>query len=111
MHLDAGRVQRYRLNSYAYDLLPLKLFKHTIKYAAFAPAIHTRVDGMPVSESLGQPAPLTALLRDIKDGIQDSAITYADITSLQWQAAFYLLKLLFIKFHARSLTTIPTKVN
>ncbi|GAA4406015.1 hypothetical protein GCM10011450_14550 [Advenella faeciporci] len=47
----------------------LKLSKHPIKNTSLCPAVHARVNGVPVPESLGQTAPLAAMLGHIKDGI------------------------------------------
>jgi hypothetical protein len=70
MDLDDGAVQRHGFDPDAHDLGPLQLLEHTVEYAALGPAVHARVDGVPVAEPLGQAAPLATVLRDVQDGVQ-----------------------------------------
>ena len=53
-----------------------------------------------VFESLGQAAPLTTMLRDIQDGVDDLEIGHADIAALNRQATLNLRELLGGDFHA-----------
>ena len=100
MDLDAGRVQRDRLDADAYYLHSLQLFEHTVEHAGLGPAIHARVDGVPVTEALGQSAPLAALLGDVQDGVDYLQITEADIPPLDWQAVLDLGELFGRDLHA-----------
>src|SRR3954462_3111430 len=54
-----------------HDLLLLQLCEHAIENAALGPPIHPRVNGVPISETLGQSAPFAAMLGDVKDGIEN----------------------------------------
>ena len=72
MNLDHGAVQRDRLDLDAHDLRLLQLLEHTIEHAAFGPAVHARVDRVPVAKARGQAAPFAALLGHIQDGVQDA---------------------------------------
>src|ERR1700733_4241600 len=90
MHLDAGAVQRDGLDPDANDLSTLQLLEHPVEYASLGPAVHARVDGVPIAEPLWQSAPLAAVLGDVQDGIQHTQIRQADVASLQWQAVLYL---------------------
>ena len=62
MDLDAGGVQRDRLDFDAHDLRALQLLEHAIKYTGLGPAVHARVDRVPVAKTLGQSTPLAAML-------------------------------------------------
>ena len=83
MNLDQGAVQRYRLDPDANNLRLLQLLKHPIQHTAFAPAVHTSVDGVPITEALGQAAPLAAMLGHIQNGIQYAQIAETDIAPLK----------------------------
>ena len=100
MNLDAGGVHGYRFEFNAHDLSTLQLLEHPIKHAGFGPAIHARVDGVPVAKALGQPAPLAAMLGDIQHRIQNNEIGQADVTALRGKAVFDLLELGLRDFHA-----------
>jgi hypothetical protein len=47
-----------------------QLGKDAIQHPALCPTIHARLDGVPVADSLGEPAPFAPLLGDIQDGIE-----------------------------------------
>ena len=53
MHLDDSAVQGNRLDLDAHDLSMLQLFKNPIQYATLGPAIHARVDRVPIAEAFG----------------------------------------------------------
>ena len=69
MHLDTCGIERNGLNLDAHDLLLLQFSKHAIDNAGFGPAIHARVDRVPVAIALGKGAPLAAVLGDKKDRV------------------------------------------
>ena len=57
MDLDDGTVQGDGFELHAEDLRVLQLGKDAIQHPALCPTIHARIDGVPVAESLGEPAP------------------------------------------------------
>ena len=70
MDLDDGTVQGDGFEPHADDLCVLQLGKDAIQHPALCPPIHARIDGVPVAESLGEPAPFALLLGDVQDGIE-----------------------------------------
>ena len=111
MNLDAGRVQRDGLNADAHDLSSLQLLKHAIEHARLGPAVHARVDRVPVAEPFGQTAPLAAVLGDVQDGVDHLQVTQADVAALHRQAVINLGELLGRDFHARSLPASTSQHN
>ena len=103
MHFDDGAVQANRLDLDAHDLNMLQLREHAIEHAILGPAIHARVDGVPIAESLGQPAPLATVLGHVQDRIDYAQIRMADVAALLGQAVLDLAVLLFGDFHPRSM--------
>ncbi len=88
MDLDACGVQRDSFDPDTHDLCTLQLLKHAIQDAGFGPAIHARVNRVPVAEAFGQSAPLTAMFGHIKDRIDHLQIAQADVATLPGQAVF-----------------------
>ena len=76
MNLDAGGVQRDRLNLDTHDLRPLQLFEHAIQDAGLGPTVHARVDRVPIAEALGQSAPFATVLGHIEDGVDPVSYTH-----------------------------------
>src|SRR6185436_461226 len=103
MHFDNGAVQAHRLDLDAHDLSMLQLLEHAIEHPVFGPAIHARVDGMPIAESLGQPAPFATVLGHVQDRIDYAQIRMADVAALRGQALLDLAVLRFGDFHLRSM--------
>lgn len=93
MHLDAGGVQRHSFELDLHDLRALQLLKGTVEHAQLGPAVHARVDGVPVAETLGQATPLAAVLGDVQDGVEHLQIAQADIAALPRQALGDLFEL------------------
>lgn len=100
MHLDAGAVQRHRFDLDAHHLRLLQFLEHAIHDARLRPAIHPRVDGVPVAEPLGQTAPLAAVLCDVQDCIQHIQVGEADVAPLRGQTMLDLGELRWRDFHA-----------
>ena len=88
MDLDACGVQRDSFDPDTHDLCTLQLLKHAIQDAGFGPAIHARVNRVPVAEAFGQSAPLTAMFGHKKDRIDHLQIAQADVATLPGQAVF-----------------------
>ena len=99
MNLHHCAVQRDGFDLDAYDLGALQVLEHALEHAALAPAVHARVDRMPIAEALGQPAPLAALFGHIQDGIQNIEVAQAHIAALRRQAMGNLLVLGLGDFH------------
>lgn len=51
MHFDQGAVQRNGLDLDADDLLALQVFEKSAQNPRLAPAVHARIDGVPVAKS------------------------------------------------------------
>ena len=93
MDFDGRAVQTHVFNVNGQDLLFLEPGKDAIQDAGFAPAIHSRVDGMPIAEMLWQTTPFAAMLNDIQQRVEQFQIGHADVASLAWQAIGNPLKL------------------
>ena len=100
MHLDDGAVEADRLNLHADQLLMLQLLEKPIEYAGFRPAIHARVNGVPVAEAPGQSTPLAAVLRDVQDRVDDLQVTERDVAALYGQKRLDAIELSGTDFHA-----------
>lgn len=90
MDFDDSAVQPNRLDPDAHDLSMLQLLKHTIEHPILGPAIHARVEGVPIAESQGQPAPFATVLGHVQNRIDYAQIRMADIAALLWQAVLDL---------------------
>jgi len=99
MDLDNGAVQRHRFNLDADDLSLLKMLEKTGQNPRLAPAIHPRIDGVPVAEFQRQSAPFATLLGDMKHGVDNLKIADADIASLPRQTTCDLAILFLGDFH------------
>jgi len=102
MNLDDGRVQRDGFDADAHHLRPLQLLEHPIEHAQLGPAVHARVDRVPVAEALGQAAPLAAVLGHVEDGIEHVQVAHADVASLPRQAVLDDGELFCGDLHSRS---------
>ena len=100
MHLDAGAVQRHGFDLDANHLSALQLLEDPIQYAGFGPAVHARVDRVPVSEPRGQSALLASLLGHVQHRVQNAQIRQTDVASLRGKAVRDLLKLGLCDLHA-----------
>jgi hypothetical protein len=99
MHFHRSRVQAESLDPDTHNLFQLQFLKHSIQRTALGPAIHARVDGMPVPKTLGQPTPLASMLRHVQYGIQKLLVRKTYIATLHWQAVFDSCVLLFRDLH------------
>ena len=105
MHLDDGRVQFYGLDLNAHDLLPLQSFQDAIQHAVLGPAIHARVEGVPVAKPLRQSAPLASLLGHVQQRVEHLPVGKADVASLARKAGFDTKVLRRSEFHKPKHTT------
>lgn len=100
MHLDAGAVQRHRLDLDLHHLRLLQLLKRAVKHAGLGPAAHSGVDRVPVAEALWQTAPFATVLGHVQDGIEHLEIGQADVAALRRQAVFNLGELSWRDLHS-----------
>ncbi len=100
MDLDACGVQRDGFDPDTHDLRTLQLLEHAIQDASFGPAIHARVNRVPVAEAFGQSAPLATMFGHIEDRIDHLQIAQADVATLPGQAVFNGSELLGCDLHA-----------
>ena len=103
MHFDVVQSSANGLDLDAHDLRLLQLLEHPIEHAALGPAIHARIDRVPIAEPLGQTAPLAAVLGHIQDGVEHVQIRQADVAALHRQAVLDPRVLRFGDFHLRSM--------
>ena len=78
------------------------------------PAVHARVDRVPVAEPFGQSAPLAAMLGHIEDGVDYLQVAQADIAALLGQTVLDGGELLGCDLHAeivRAVAEIAISVN
>jgi hypothetical protein len=99
VHPHRGRVQRDGLDLDAHDLLQLQLLEDPVHHAAFRPAVHPRVNGMPVAEPLRQTAPLAAMLSYVEQGIQQLKVRQAHVATLHRKTVLDPCVLLLCDLH------------
>lgn len=99
MHLDAGAVERNRLDLDSHDLLALQLCEHFVQHTGLLPSTHAGVNRVPIAKTLGQAAPLASVLCHIQHGIDDLQIGQAHVASLQWKAMLDARELLGCDLH------------
>ena len=100
MHFDDGGVQRDGFDADAHHLRLLQLLEHPVEHAQLGPAVHARVDGVPVAEALGQAAPLAAVLGHVEDRIDDLQIAERHVATLHRQEGLDASELSSGDFHA-----------
>ena len=110
MYFNDRAVQRHCLDLDLDNLLTLKLFKHAIQHTAFGPAVHPRVDGMPIAKSLRQGSPFAPLLGNEQNSVEHLKIGEANVASLSRQARLDPLNLGFGDFHVQSIPQNGTLV-
>ena len=99
MNLHYRTVQGHGLDPDTDDLSMLQPLEQSVQHAALGPAVHARIDRMPVAKALWQAAPLAAVFGYIQNGIENLKIRKAYVASLPGQTAFDLLILSFGDFH------------
>jgi hypothetical protein len=75
--LDVGAVQRNDIDLDAEDLSALQFREHSIQHALLGPPVDPGVDGVPVPESGRQTSPLTPMLGDTKDRVDQIQVLHA----------------------------------
>ena len=99
MNFDGGRIQAHRLEANAHQLFALQLGEDGVQHAALGPAVHARVDGVPRAKTLGQAAPLAAVLGDIKKRVQELQMGDPYIAALTGKTGGNKLALLLGDLH------------
>ena len=111
MNLNNRAVQTHRFNLDADELLALQLSEQPIEHSSLGPAVHARVDRMPIAESLRQRAPLAAGLGHVKDGVNHVEVLVRDIPALTRQVLLDASKLCSVNFHSTSVSNMCASVN
>ncbi|MGF6851350.1 hypothetical protein OKW29_000236 [Paraburkholderia sp. CI3] len=111
MNLYHRAIQRDRFDPDANDLLTLQFSEHTIQHAIPGPAVHSCVDRVPSTKTLGQSTPFATVLGHIKNRIQHLQVCPAYIAALSRQAMLDPLILGFGDFHHRSIRSNTISVN
>lgn len=99
MYFDNGAVQTYRFDPDAHQLLMLQLFEQSIQNTRFRPAIHARVDRVPVAKAPGKAAPFAAIFRYKQNRVHDLKVAERDIAALNRQKILDPTELLLSDFH------------
>jgi hypothetical protein len=100
MHLDDGAVEADRFDAHADQLLMLQFLEQPIEHPGLRPAVHARVDRVPVAEALRQSAPLAAVLGHVEDRIDDLQIAERHVATLHRQEWLDASELSSGDFHA-----------
>jgi hypothetical protein len=93
VYFDGRTVQAHVFDVNGQDLFLLQPGKNPIQDAGFAPAIHPRIDRMPIAKILRQAAPFAAILNYVQQRVKQLQIGDADVAALAWQAICNALKL------------------
>ena len=102
MNFPDRTVQIHRFNLDADQLFALQFGKQPIQYTGFRPAIHARVDGVPVTEALRQGPLLAAVLSDEENRVNHVEVPVRDVATLSRQVHLDARVLYGSDFHARS---------
>ncbi len=103
MHLHDGAVQRHRLELDAHDLLALQMLENPVKHAVLRPAVHARVDGVPVAKAGRQAPPLATVLGHIQNGVENPEVGNADVAPLHWKLGRDAVVLSLSEFHLQTI--------
>jgi hypothetical protein len=85
VHLHDGSIERDYLDAHAQDLRLLQRLEHSIEHAAPGPAVHARIDRVPLVKTRGQAAPLAAVLSDVQERVEDLKVGQTDLALLTRQ--------------------------
>ena len=104
MDLDDGTVQDHGFDLQTDDLRVLQLGKYAIQHSALRPTIHTRIDGVPVAEPLGQTAPFAPLFGDVQDGVEHVQIVERHVATWRRHTRLDVARLGVGDFPVRSIS-------
>ena len=82
MHLDAGAVGAEALRVLAARLLLPKRSEQPLENAALGPVEEPGVDCVPFSEALQQRAPLSAVLHDVQNRVDENDVVNPNVSAL-----------------------------
>jgi len=99
MHFHAGAVQAERLDLDADDPVPLQLLEHAVQHAVLRPAVHPRVNRVPIAEPFRQPAPFAAVFGHEKDRVEHLQIRKHHVPPLPREQRGDLFILSLGQFH------------
>src|ERR1035441_4928375 len=99
MHFHRGRVQREGFDLDAHDLLQLQLLENSVQNAILGPAIHARVNRVPVAKPARKTAPFASLLGHIQNCIEYLKVRQPHVAALNRQAILNLPVLLRCDLH------------
>ena len=101
MNLHGRAVQTHGFNPDPQNLLFLKTFEDPLQNTSLGPTVHPRVDGVPITKPFGKGSPLTTLLSDEQNGVQNHEVVDADIAPLNRQKRLNQRKLLASNLHRK----------
>jgi hypothetical protein len=101
MHFDRGAIQAHVLAAEGQNLFLLQSGEDPVQHSRFTPAIHPRVDRVPVAKLFGQATPFATMLHHIKQGVKQLQIGHANVATLPRQAIGDPLVLMLGKLHDR----------
>ena len=79
--MKAG-IQARRLDAHAHQMSTLQLLEQPIEHAGLGSAAYARVDGVPGVVAAGQCAPLAAVGRHVKDGVDHIKVVQSNVAAL-----------------------------
>jgi glyoxylase-like metal-dependent hydrolase (beta-lactamase superfamily II) len=85
----------------------LHLLEHTVEHPRFRPAMHPRIYGIPGAEAARKRLPLTVILRQPKNGIDDDDVLQPHVAALARQIRLYQRELFSSDFHGDALLKSP----
>jgi len=99
MHFNDGAVERDGFNPDPDEFFALQPLKNTVEHAGLAPAVHPRVDRMPVAKARRQSPPFAPLLSDVENRVEHLEIPDTNIAALPRQDIGNPFKLFGSQFH------------
>ena len=82
MNFNDRAIERNRFNLDANDLRLLQSLEQAVEDTFLAPAIHSRLDRVPVSKAFRTTTPFAALFSDVQDGVQHIKVSETNVAAL-----------------------------
>ena len=101
MNLHGRAVQAHGFNADSQNLLFLKTFENTLQNSRLGPTVHPCVDRVPITKPFGKGSPLTTLLSNEQNGVQNHKVVDTDIPPLNRQKRLNQRKLLASNLHRK----------
>ena len=111
MRLDNGAVHRHHLKPDAHYPLSPQALECPVQGSALGPTVHSGVDGVPSTESLGKPSPRATVPGNVKNGVERLEVADAHIASLHRQVGSDPLVLFLCNLHALMIPIHLLSVN